>query len=178
MAEAHIVAIGDPPCLSRWLDQAEADRLAATLRQSFPGALVTSKAVENTLFSAGEAERAGVPQRSIQGTEMKMDRNITANRGGGKYAIVNMREFRALDAQQRAHAKAMLDALHTMGLLDYGSVGTPGEFFLVKLKDKHALPTLKAYADSIRSTDSEFASEVADMALRSGPYSPWCKEPD
>lgn len=109
---------------------------------------------------------------------MKMDRNITTNRGGGKYAIVNMRGLRGLGATERAHAKAMLDGLHAMGLIDYGNVGTPSEFFLVKLKDRHSRPALHAYAESIASVDPEFCAEVCEMAERAGASSPWCKEPD
>jgi hypothetical protein len=108
---------------------------------------------------------------------MKMDRNITAN-GTGKYAIVNMRKLRALAGPTRQQAKAMLDGLAAIGVIEWGAVGQEDEFFLVKLKDRHSRDALYAYANSINSSDPEFAAEVLDMAARSGTSSPWCKEPD
>ena len=108
---------------------------------------------------------------------MRMDRNINAN-GTGKYAIVSMRRLRALTGPPKQQAKAMLDGLDAMGLIEWGAVGEEDEFFLIKLKDRHARAALLAYEKSIEPTDPEFALEVATMAARAGKLSPFCKEPD
>jgi glutamine synthetase len=107
-----------------------------------------------------------------------MDRNMPRNGGVGKYAIANLRTVRSLPVDQRGHAKAMLDGLAALGVIEWGAVGTEDEFFLVKLKDRHSRPALQAYATSIRDHDPEFAEEVEEMAARAGTQSPFCKEPD
>jgi hypothetical protein len=115
---------------------------------------------------------------------MKMDRNVNPD-GCGKYAILNLRKLDELCGTSGTFddrwTPAVMDALRTLeevGALEWGIVGKPDEFFLLKLKDRHAQPALQAYADSIRDRDPEFAAEVAEMATRAGDASPWCKEPD
>jgi hypothetical protein len=111
---------------------------------------------------------------------MKMDRNINAD-GSGKYVVVNMRKLRALrdtNEQMRPDIIEALRVLSNAGALEWGSVGAEDEFFLVKLKDRHSLLAIQAYADSIRMSDPEFADEVYEMTMRAGPHSKFCKDPD
>jgi len=86
---------------------------------------------------------------------MKLDRNKNAN-GKGKYALLNLRTNK----------------------IEWGAVGEPDEFFLIKLRDKHAKAALEAYADSIVREDPEFAEEVMELAMRAGADNPYCKAPD
>ena len=67
---------------------------------------------------------------------MKLDRNINAD-GKGKYALINLRTNK----------------------FEWGN--TPeDEFFVIKLKDKHAAAALRAYAGSVYCDDEEFAKEI------------------
>jgi hypothetical protein len=113
---------------------------------------------------------------------MKMDRNINAD-GAGKYALINVRKLLTFDDQGTFGGlppalSLALETLDKAGVIQWGAVGTEDEFFLLKMKDRNALPTLAAYADSIEAQDPEFAAEVREMMARSGPHSPWCKDPD
>lgn len=105
---------------------------------------------------------------------MKMDRNINAN-GAGKYILINVRKLPDAPSDVESLASLIKAAPHAV---ETGPVGTSEEFFPIKLKDKHAAAALKAYADSIRFDDPEFASEVDEMVLRAGPNSAFCKAPD
>ena len=87
--------------------------------------------------------------------DVRFDRNINLD-GRGKYAIVNLRTNR----------------------VEWGFSGEKDEFFLLKLRDRNAQAALLAYADSVEERDREFAEEVRELAARSGPCSPWCKDPD
>jgi len=62
--------------------------------------------------------------------------------------------------------------------IEQGLPFTENEFFVIKLKDRHAKAALEAYAKSIESTDEMFAGQVYELAERAGPDSPWCKDPD
>lgn len=114
---------------------------------------------------------------------MKMDRNENED-GCGKYAVINLRKLNRLaghiDAFQRwtPEVQGALDTLETAGVLEWGGIGGPDEFFLVKLKDKHSTAALIAYAESVRKDDAEFADEVLELAKRSGHAHPLCKAPD
>lgn len=111
---------------------------------------------------------------------MKMDRNINVD-GTGKYALINFRRLRAQDPSDQprgAEIARAIAVLHTAGVIDWGRTGDADEFFVVKLKDRHAKATLLAYADNIAATDPEFAQEVIEMANRAGEDSPFCKDPD
>lgn len=90
---------------------------------------------------------------------MKLDRNINAD-GLGKYELKNLRTGEVVT--------------------DCG-VGEEHEFFVIMLKDVHALPALLAYAQSAEfqgTEDSEWSDEVRSLARRSGVHSPFCKDPD
>jgi hypothetical protein len=86
---------------------------------------------------------------------MKLDRNVNAN-GQGKYALINLRTNQ----------------------VEWGCKGDKDEFFVIKLRDKNARIALLAYADSVACDDKEFASEIRELAARSGSGSPYCKKPD
>jgi hypothetical protein len=111
---------------------------------------------------------------------MKMDRNINTD-GSGKYAVINMRKLRELRDDNQQFPPEVVAALHTLadcGALEWGAAGADDEFFLIKLKDRHARAALLAYERSIEPSDPEFALEVAELAARAGKLSPFCKEPD
>ncbi len=86
---------------------------------------------------------------------MKLDRNENHD-GTGKYALLNLRTNQ----------------------IQWGRPNEDDEFFVIKLKDRHSLPALIAYADSIRGVDPEFAGEVDQLAARSGCNNLFCKDPD
>lgn len=114
---------------------------------------------------------------------MKMDRNQNAD-GLGKYAIINLRKLNETCGNPSTFERwtpgieTALKTLESVGVLEWGCVGEPDEFFLVKLKDRHAEAALKGYAESAAVTDPEWASEVQQLATRSGMNSPFCKSPD
>ena len=114
---------------------------------------------------------------------MKLDRNIDGNEGRGKYALLKIRQL-ALCERPEAFAgygdeiNQALETLEDAGILDWGSAGTEAEFFVIRLKDEYARPALLAYGAAARADDPEYADEIDEMAMRSGPFSPWCKRPD
>lgn len=114
---------------------------------------------------------------------MQMDRNINED-GCGKYAVINLRRLNELAGNPSTferwspQVENALSVLEGLGVLEWGITGTEGEFFLIKLKDRHAAHALWAYANSIHPTDPEFSDAVAEMARRAGERSPFCREPD
>ena len=64
------------------------------------------------------------------------------------------------------------------GHVEDGIPYTENEFFVIKLKDKHAKAALQAYAKSVALADEQFATDVMSLAARAGENSKWCKEPD
>lgn len=124
---------------------------------------------------------------------MKLDRNINGT-GRGKYGLINNRKLIEVQAKERGTLKGekimfALSLLEREGILDWGPTGTESEFFVIKLRDKHAGAALYAYAD-IAMHDAvlaplettlglrEYADEVIELAHRAGPNSPFCKKPD
>jgi len=104
---------------------------------------------------------------------MKLDRNVKPS-GNGKYALIKMRG---------ELLREELDCIQTLvkyGRIDYGKRGEKDEFFVIKLRDRCARSALEAYADSVmvQLHDNEYAEEIREMARRSGPWSPFCKDPD
>lgn len=114
---------------------------------------------------------------------MKMDRNENDD-GLGKYAVLNLRKLKDYERNATFGPRwdhdihQALQTLEQAGVLDWGLLGSETEFFLLRLKDRHAQTALIAYADSINQTDKQFAGEVYEMAQRAGPASPFCKDPD
>jgi len=132
---------------------------------------------------------------------MKLDRNINGT-GRGKYGLVNNRKIAeiaglAADAirdqsngltispgqretvQIDAEISCAIRSLEYLGVIDWGPAGTASEFFVIKLRDRHAGPALAAYADNAAvHGDQEYAGEVLALAERAGVDSPFCKKPD
>ncbi len=105
---------------------------------------------------------------------MQLDRNLNPD-GKGKYALINLRKIPGFPKTPQELAAAILA---NPECVEFGEPGTPNEFWLIKLKDRHARPALEAYADSARETDPEFAVVVQELADRSGDRHVLCKEPD
>lgn len=105
---------------------------------------------------------------------MKLDRNINPS-GKGKYALNKMRK---ISGDPRTAQELAAAILANPECVEFGMVGTEGEFWVTKLKDRHAQPSLLAYAGSALTEDAEYAREVAAMAARSGVSNPFCKSPD
>lgn len=64
---------------------------------------------------------------------MKLDRNIPANEGRGKYALILLRKLRTYDPLETFGTNPVMDAIKTLdeaGLIDWGSVGSDSEFFV------------------------------------------------
>lgn len=108
---------------------------------------------------------------------MKLDRTINPD-GDGKYALILKRQLRALGSAQRAVAIHALAQLAELGVYDDSLVGEPGEFMVIRLKDRFAQGALYGYANEARVYDPEYADEISAMAVRSGPAHPNCKFPD
>ena len=85
---------------------------------------------------------------------MRLQRS-TSEDGRGKYAIVDNRTGEIIESV----------------------VDSPEEFFVLKLKDRHAAAALIAYAESIAKSDPQFAMDVMILAKRSIRH-PQRKEPD
>ncbi len=105
---------------------------------------------------------------------MKLRINLT-NDGAGKYALIRLDKIGS-DPFKYADDNGVLHI--PLEYVEWGNVDDKDEFFLVKLKDRHSFPAIKAYADSIENGDPGFAEEVREMLKRSGMNSRWCKDPD
>ena len=113
---------------------------------------------------------------------MKLDRNIEFG-GIGKYALLKLRKVKdhrgGTFGEIRPKCIAVaFKVLERHGFLDWGHKNTESEFMVIRLKDKYAQAALTAYADAAEKDDPEWATEVRELAARSGPASQWCKKPD
>lgn len=113
---------------------------------------------------------------------MKLDRSIPENQGDGKYAILHLRRARVIrDGDNKEDKTALAEAIETLeslGLIEWGEVGSESEFFLIKLKDRSAAAAIRAYSRDASGYDRQWAQETNALADRAGPYSPFCKTPD
>ena len=110
---------------------------------------------------------------------MKLDRNNPNSRGRGKYALINLRKLAAIeDMDLHSGLCSAIVYLQKEGILEWGEVGSPDEFFVIKLKDYFADGALLAYAAQAATADLEWSAEIRKLALRSGPHHPLCKMPD
>lgn len=110
---------------------------------------------------------------------MKLDRNINSD-GRGKYALLLLRKLAAFESSEtfgQSEVEKAIETLDKAGLIDWGIVGSESEFFVTRLKDKNAAPSLFAYAAEAERDDPEWAAEVRRMATRAR-TSPWKKLPD
>jgi hypothetical protein len=105
---------------------------------------------------------------------MQLDRNENPD-GKAKYALINLRKVSGAPKTPQELAAAILA---NPDCVEFGYIGHCDEFWLMKLRDKHAEPALRAYAESARAEDPEFADQVLELADRAGPNSPFCKSPD
>lgn len=101
---------------------------------------------------------------------MKLDRT---NGGRSKYALVRLRGI-----EGNSEADRLLQRLEELGHIDFGHVGAPDEFFVIKLRDLHALPALASYSRSASLDDPEYSREVLGLANRAGVLNPYRKKPD
>lgn len=112
---------------------------------------------------------------------MKLDRNLLhRNHGRGKYALILLRQLPPhVPGDGHGPVYEAIELLERAGLIDWGEKGTSGEFFVIRLKDRHASAALNCYAhDASLHGDLEWANEVREMADRAGPSHPDCKLPD
>ena len=86
---------------------------------------------------------------------MRLMRNATES-GQGKYSLIDNRTGARVESVP----------------------GSADEFFVLKLKDLHSEPALRAYANSVRAHDPEFAADLDALAARAGKNHPNCKQPD
>jgi hypothetical protein len=117
--------------------------------------------------------------------EMKLDRNITGYNGRGKYALVRLRGI-----DKNEEALQLLAKLATLGFVDFGEVGAPDEFFVIKLCDVYSRAAIKSYSDAVMEAaegevdpdkardKAQYALEIQQLNQRAGILSPFCKEPD
>lgn len=106
---------------------------------------------------------------------MQLDRDINQD-GKGKYALINLRKLPGGRIDTAADLAAAI--LANPESVEFGRVGDPDEFWVVKLKDKHAEEALRAYAVAASGDDIQYAAAVERLAGRAGPNSPFCKAPD
>lgn len=110
---------------------------------------------------------------------MKLDRADPSRGGVGKYAVLNLRKVDCLGQTDKVNAQLAMITLHEIGVLNYGLVGSEHEFFVLMLKDIHAEPALRAYANSAgKFRDMEYAVDVDRLADRAGGNHPLHKLPD
>jgi hypothetical protein len=96
---------------------------------------------------------------------MKLDRNITGYNGRGKYALVRLRGI-----EPNSDAMTLLAKLATLGHVDFGEVGHPDEFFVIKLRDVYSPGAIRAYAEDVMEAarneiDPDKAKAMAEYAL-------------
>lgn len=90
---------------------------------------------------------------------MKLDRNINPQ-GKGKYALIKLRVASPLLTGGGQYATVPANAV------DYGD-SEDSEFFVIRLKDRHAAAALRAYAEDANANgDEEFAREVLELSIR------------
>jgi hypothetical protein len=108
---------------------------------------------------------------------MQLDRNINKT-GKGKYALINLRK---IPTDPRTPLELAAAIMENPECVEFGAVGSPDEFWLIKLKDRYAGKALSAYAKAIDldpDGDQEYCLEMQAIANRSGLAHPLCKRPD
>ena len=110
---------------------------------------------------------------------MNLDLFREVNEGRGKYALFKVRALAKLDVG--GLPRGIYNAIRTLenaGVWDWGEEGSESEFFVIRLKDKHAFTALVAYADSADRDDEEWAGEIYELADKAGHNHPNCERPD
>lgn len=72
---------------------------------------------------------------------MKLDRNINPS-GKGKYALINLRK---IPGAPRTAEELAASILANPECVEFGMVGSPDEFWVIKLKDRYAGRALAAH---------------------------------
>lgn len=105
---------------------------------------------------------------------MKLDRNIKANKGKGKYALIKLRTALIRPA---ALASGMIEVSERD--IDYGESTKEGnDFFVIRLKDKYAEPALKAYAQAAYDDgQTEYSHQIFGLVRKAANH-PQKKKPD
>lgn len=109
---------------------------------------------------------------------MRLDRNLNKQ---GKYILIKARELEkhtGSPAFGETNVVAAMRVLHDAGLLVTSELGSPDEFFVIKLRDQFAEQALISYAQGAYDYDKEYSKDVLEMSERSGLHSPYCKLPD
>ena len=76
---------------------------------------------------------------------MKLDRNTNLD-GRGKYALLKLRRQEEPISPEAIEAANLLKE---QGLLQFGNEAPDQQFFVIKYKDKFAIPALTAYAAAV-----------------------------
>jgi len=105
---------------------------------------------------------------------MKLNRNESAG-GIGKYIVIKTEGLEEIPTTPVELAAAILKHPECV---QFGKVGDPDEFFVLKLKDENADAALFAYSDKVMRTDIEYGEDIYNLAERSGLNHPHCKTPD
>lgn len=96
---------------------------------------------------------------------MRLDRNTTKWSGRGKYALIKLRKLEAFSNQS---VLAMADP-SLRAAIDFGD-SDDTDFFVIRLKDKHAAAALGAYAMSAFRDDEQFGLEMLNLAKKAAEY--------
>ena len=116
---------------------------------------------------------------------MKLDREINED-GKGKYALIQLRKV-----EVGSRCWKMLEELHAEGVLEWGCVGDPDEFFVIKLRDRYADSGICGYRQAVQKEAgrnanddakfkdlTEYARALLDLEGRAGMLSEFFKDPD
>ena len=94
---------------------------------------------------------------------MELDRDSNTN-GKGKYALIKLREIEGFPQTKEKLSQSVAD---NPDCIDFGFKGDDSEFFVIRLKDKHATKALIAYLNSVLDDgDLQFANSMYDMINR------------
>lgn len=104
---------------------------------------------------------------------MLLDRNASPD-GKSKYAIVCLRK---IEGNPQTPQELAVAILKNPEAVDFGKVGSDGEFFVLRLKDAYAPVALNAYADCAEKNDEEYAAQIRFLANRAAGH-PDRKHPD
>lgn len=105
-----------------------------------------------------------------------MDDTPAQSLNRGKYALIRLDKMGIADGYDVEEVARIAD--DNADLIEIGTPGAEDEFFVLKLKDVHALPALLGYARSCKSTDPQLSKYVTELAERAGKNNPYCREPD
>lgn len=129
-------------------------------------------------------ERRTAPYVPAHRAALAQDHRLDRERlGRNKYSVISMRDVYRLTEDGTQHASQDilrgLSLLRKHGVLNDGDAKTPGEFFVLMLKDEFSGKALLAYAAAAHDAGmTEYANDVLQISMRAGHGSPWCKRPD